>query len=147
LQHKSVLLIGEQGSGKTVLVDAYTKMYNAEAHLTRTMNFSFATTAYQFQKTVETYLEKRVGSTFGPIGGKRMTIFVDDINLPEISEWGDQVTNEILRQTLEMKGFYSLEKPGDFIHIVELQIIAAMIHPGAGRNDIPSRLKVESNYF
>jgi dynein heavy chain len=124
------------------MIDNYTKSYNPDVQLSRTINFSFATTPYQFQKTIESYLEKRVGTTCGPVGGKRMTIFIDDINLPEISEWGDQVTNEIVRQTIEMKGFYSLEKPGDFVHIVELQIIAAMIHPGAGRNDIPSRLKV-----
>jgi len=71
------------------MIDAYTKSsYNPETHLTRTMNFSFASTAYQFQKTVETYLEKRVGSTFGPIGGKRMTIFIDgkffsDVTFPD----------------------------------------------------------------
>ena len=30
----------------------------------------------------------------------------------------DQITNEIVQQTIEMQGFYSLEKPEDFTHIV-----------------------------
>jgi len=48
-QERAVLLIGEQGSGKTVMMKAYMKKANAEIYMGRSFNFSSATSPLQFQ--------------------------------------------------------------------------------------------------
>ena len=90
-QGASVLLMGEQGSAKTTMINAHIKKYNAEIHIMMSSNFSSTTTPQLFQKQVEANVDKRMGSTYGPPTGKTMTIFLDDVNLPSYNEWGDQV--------------------------------------------------------
>lgn len=49
MQEHPVLLIGEQGSGKTVMMKSNMRSAKPELYLNRSFNFSSATSPYQFQ--------------------------------------------------------------------------------------------------
>ncbi|XP_067136341.1 LOW QUALITY PROTEIN: dynein axonemal heavy chain 5-like [Centruroides vittatus] len=122
---RRAMLMGAAGTAKTTAVRAYLQKRRTERRREEIFAFSFATTPEKFQKRMESLLEKRTGNTLGPGGGKTLTVFVDDIHTPGQDDWGHQAANEILRQTIESGGFYSLDRPGDFFRLVDVGFLAA----------------------
>lgn len=89
--NKATLLVGSPGTAKTSTINQFIMKFNPENYCSKTITFSCLTTPQIFQMSVEGAVEKRQGRTFGPPGGKSMIVFIDDISMPFINEWGDQV--------------------------------------------------------
>lgn len=146
-QKGPVLVVGAEGTAKTSTQLMFLGEQDNNYMLTKRINFSSATTPGMAQYSIEAELDKRGGKNFGPPNGKKMTIFFDDVSMPEVNKWGDQTTLELVRLVVEYGGFYFLDKDkrGDFKTCEDLYYLAAMQHPGGGKNDIPNRLK--RNFF
>lgn len=140
---KSSLIVGGTGTAKTSCALMYANKFNANEMLFKSINFSSATSPKMFQDAIDGEVEKKQGKIYCPPNGRKMTVFIDDMSMPFVNEWNDQITLEIMRQLIELEGYYFLNKEnrGDFKVVNSLQYLGAMNHPGGGRNDIPNRIK------
>jgi len=137
------LLLGDAGTAKTSTILLYKKLKFDEKKVLKRVNFSSATTPTNFQETCDDELEKS-GNVFVPFYDKQMTLFIDDISMPFVNKWGDQITLELVRQLLEFSGYYLIgdtDNRGNMKKIEKVSFVAAMNHPKGGKNDIPNRLK------
>jgi len=140
---KNTLLVGGSGTAKTSVCIMFSSTFDQTVMTFKRINFSSATEPRNFQDSIEAEIERKQAKIYVPPNNKEMTVFLDDLSMPFVNAWGDQITLEITRQLIDQKGFYFLDKDarGNFKTIMNLQFLGAMNHPGGGRNDIPNRLK------
>lgn len=62
------------------------------------------------QRNIESVVEKRTKDTFGPPVGKKLICFIDDMNMPQVDEYGTQQPIALLKILLEKGGFYDRGK-------------------------------------
>ncbi|KAA0178390.1 hypothetical protein FNF27_00239 [Cafeteria roenbergensis] len=139
-KHLPFLVVGATGTGKTVLVQQLLDGLARETWGRLTLNFSAATNSKTVQDIMEGALEKKSKDKMGPPGGRKLVVFVDDLNMPKKDEFGSQPPLELLRQWIGYGGWYDRSKQS-WKHIVDIQLACAMGPPGGGRTVISERLQ------
>ncbi|XP_044766447.1 dynein axonemal heavy chain 6 [Coccinella septempunctata] len=137
--NRPVLLTGDTGVGKSVVAKAVlNKLYETGKFVPVTMNFSAQTSSARTQEIIELKLERKKKTLLGAPVGKRIVIFVDDVNMPKLEIYGAQPPIELLRQFLDHGGLYDREKLF-WKKIEDVVIAAGCAPPGGGRNPLTPR--------
>ncbi|XP_039327853.2 dynein axonemal heavy chain 10 isoform X2 [Saimiri boliviensis] len=134
-----VISVGESGTSKTATTQNFLKNLSEETNIVLMVNFSSRTTSMDIQRNLEANVEKRTKDTYGPPMGKRLLVFMDDMNMPRVDEYGTQQPIALLKLLLEKGYLYDRGKELNCKSIRDLGFIAAMGKAGGGRNEVDPR--------
>uniref|UniRef100_A0A4W6G9Y8 Dynein axonemal heavy chain 10 n=1 Tax=Lates calcarifer TaxID=8187 RepID=A0A4W6G9Y8_LATCA len=136
---RPMLLVGESGTSKTATIHNFLKNLNADTRITLIINFSSRTTSMDLQRNLEANVEKRTKEIYGPPMGKRLLVFMDDMNMPKVDSYGTQQPISLLKLLLDRGGIYDRGKELNYKILKDLGFIAAMGKAGGGRNEVDPR--------
>ncbi|XP_076006843.1 dynein axonemal heavy chain 10 [Genypterus blacodes] len=134
-----VVLVGESGTSKTAITQNFLKRLDADTTITLDINFSSRTSSMDLQRNLEASVEKRTKEIYGPPMGKRLLVFIDDLNMPKVDDYGTQQPIALLKLLLDRGGIYDRGKDLNYKILKDLGFIAAMGKAGGGRNEVDPR--------
>jgi dynein heavy chain len=134
-----VLFCGPTGTGKSVYCYEKIMSLPKDKYAPMFLTFSARTSANVTQNFIMSKLDKRRRGHYGPRMGMEAIAMIDDLNMPQVEQYGAQPPIEILRTLLD-HGFWSDLTDTSRLDVHDVQVVAAMGPPGGGRNHISSRL-------
>uniref|UniRef100_G3PRS5 Dynein axonemal heavy chain 11 n=1 Tax=Gasterosteus aculeatus TaxID=69293 RepID=G3PRS5_GASAC len=144
LRGKPIMLVGNAGVGKTILVsDKVSKQ--KEDFMVAKVPFNYYTTSAMLQRVLEKPLEKKAGRKFAPPTAKRLIYFIDDLNMPEVDVYGTVQPHTLIRQHLDYSHWYDRQRL-ILKEIHNCQYITCM-NPTAGSFSINPRLQRHFSVF
>ncbi|XP_057295129.1 dynein axonemal heavy chain 10-like [Hydractinia symbiolongicarpus] len=137
--NRPVVLVGETGTSKSATVHSFLRGLDRDVYLPLNVNFSSRTTSMDVQRNLEGNVEKRTKDTFGPPMGKKLLVFIDDMNMPQVDTYGTQQPIALLKMLLERGGMYDRGKELNLKNFRDIGFLAAMGEAGGGRNEVDPR--------
>eukprot|EP00960_Hanusia_phi_P039624 753955-Hanusia_phi.AAC.6 len=142
---RPVLYCGAVGTAKTVTIQNFLKNLSTDQYSNIGINFSSRTTSIALQRNIEASLEKRMKDTYGPSGGKKLLIFIDDMNMPKMDLYGTQQPIALLKLLIGRGGLYERGenfKSGEgtnWKNVKDCCYLGAMGPPGGARSLLDPR--------
>uniref|UniRef100_A0A4W6G7A8 Dynein axonemal heavy chain 17 n=1 Tax=Lates calcarifer TaxID=8187 RepID=A0A4W6G7A8_LATCA len=146
LEHRRpVMLVGNAGTGKSVLVGDKLGSLDAEKYMIKNVPFNYYTTSAMLQAVLEKPLEKKAGRNYGPPGSRKLIYFIDDMNMPEVDAYGTVQPHTLIRQHMDYNHWYDRNKLL-LKEIHNVQYVSCM-NPTAGSFTINPRLQRHFSVF
>uniref|UniRef100_A0A6E8V0M9 Dynein heavy chain 10, axonemal n=1 Tax=Anopheles coluzzii TaxID=1518534 RepID=A0A6E8V0M9_ANOCL len=123
----------------TAVISHFLRHLNRDSFVVLNINFSSRTSSMDVQKTIEAAVEKRTKDIFGPPVGKKLVTFIDDMNMPQVDNYGTQQPIALLKLLLEKEGMFDRTKDLSWKKFKDMSFLAAMGRAGGGRNEVDSR--------
>jgi dynein heavy chain len=83
---------------------------------------AFSAGSADVQRAIEDATEKRTKDTYGPPMGKRLIMFLDDLNMPRLDKYGTQQPIALLKLFIERKGLYDRGKELSWKNMKDVQV-------------------------
>lgn len=160
-------MVGETGTSKTATALSTIQGMNPDTITSLTINFSSRTTSSDVLRMINANVEKRAKGVYGPMPGKKLIVFLDDLNMPQVKThictykasfcsksamtiivfiltqqedaYGTQQPIALMRMILGRGGLFEQGKDLVWKSLKDMTYVGGMGPPGGGRRSLDPR--------